>query len=98
MSLYNLYLLGRRKWDKVKEAEVEPRARRKRQKWSKEEKVEVGQVWCFIGIEILNDGRMFFALFDASKYLLWCMQPSFTCHLNYHEITIANNHWFSTAD
>ena len=63
MSLYNLYLLGRRKWDKVKEAEVEPRARRKRQKWSKEEKVEVGQVWCFIGIEILNDGRMFFALF-----------------------------------
>ena len=28
-----------------------------------EEKVEVGQVWCFIGIEILNDGRMFFTLF-----------------------------------
>ena len=51
------------KWDKVREAEVEPSARRKRQKWRKEEKVEVGQVWCFIGIEILNDGRMFFALF-----------------------------------
>ena len=39
------------KWDKVKEAEVEPSARRKRWKW------------CFIGIEILNDGRMFFTLF-----------------------------------
>ena len=51
------------KWDKVKEVEVEPSVRRKRWKWRKEEKVEVGQVWCFIGIEILNDGRMFVALF-----------------------------------
>ena len=78
MSLYNLYLLGRRKkrkrrkWDKVKEVEVEPRARRKRQKWSKEEKVEVGQVWCFIGIEILNDGSLGCSLLFLMLQNIYC--------------------------
>ena len=39
---------------------------------NEEEKVEVGKVWCFIGIEILNDGSL-------GCYLLFLMLQNIYC-------------------